>query len=351
MIQGDSINVISSFSVIQLSTLKNMKIKCTAGGTMGNILNLIDENMDGNSWEDLCVQCYRMRYQNDNYTQVPASNGGDAGIEGFTHSGVVHQCYYPERDYDVDKLYDHQRNKVTHDIQKLLDNGDRFKELGVPVIKEWHFNVPEYKDTRILKHLANKEAEVLRAKKDDPDKYSYISDSFRIIIKIAADFIPEISQIIRNKVNAMRIDLGTCTDKELDWSKCDSNKSANIQRKITAVMHTTPEDTAAQYVIGKFIEAYINGIEQMGALRINFPEIHHDLCRLEQSSKIDVSIKTHMNTDRTLNQKLFNDVLDNFEKRLQGDFADVFTQPTIDDLKRDLVASWLADCSMEFWSE
>ena len=95
--------------------------------------------MNGNAWEDLCVKCYRIRYQNENYTYIPAAQGGDAGIEGFTQNGIVHQCYCPEREYSDDELYAHQRDKLTKDIDKLLNNGERLKKLGVPTIVEWHF--------------------------------------------------------------------------------------------------------------------------------------------------------------------------------------------------------------------
>lgn len=63
---------------------------------MSSIKSFIEGYMTGNAWEDLCVRCYRIRYQKDNYTAIPATQGGDAGIEGFTYKGVVHQCYCPE---------------------------------------------------------------------------------------------------------------------------------------------------------------------------------------------------------------------------------------------------------------
>ena len=119
---------------------------------MSNIRSLIEGYMNGNAWEDLCVKCYRIRYQNENYTYIPAAQGGDAGIEGFTQNGIVHQCYCPEREYSDDELYAHQRDKLTKDIDKLLNNGERLKKLGVPTIVEWHFDIPEYKDSRIIIH-------------------------------------------------------------------------------------------------------------------------------------------------------------------------------------------------------
>ena len=46
-----------------------------------------------------------------------------------------------------------------------------------------------------------------------------------------------------------------------------------------------------------------------------------------------------------------NEILDDFHLKLKQDFANIFTEASIGELKQDLVASWLADCSMEFRSE
>ena len=147
---------------------------------MSSIESLIEGYMTGNAWEDLCVQCYRIRYQIDNYTAIPATQGGDAGIEGFTNKGVVHQCYCPERAYSDTELYNHQRDKLTTDIEKLKKNATRLRALGVPPVVEWHFNIPEYKDARILTHAESKRQEVIKAKIDKPSDYAHIADNFQI---------------------------------------------------------------------------------------------------------------------------------------------------------------------------
>lgn len=172
---------------------------------MSSIKSFIEGYMTGNAWEDLCVRCYRIRYQKDNYTAIPATQGGDAGIEGFTYKGVVHQCYCPERDYSDNELYEHQRNKLTADIEKLKKNADRLKALGVPPVVEWHFNIPEYKDTRILAHAESKRQEVIKAKKDKPSDYTHIADDFQIVIKTAEDFAPEISCVIRRGIKLLKL--------------------------------------------------------------------------------------------------------------------------------------------------
>lgn len=318
---------------------------------MSSIMPFIEGYMNGDAWEDLCVRCYRLKYQTQNYTAIPAVHGGDAGIEGFTCNGIVHQCYCPEREYDDKELYEHQRNKLTADIEKLMNNRDRLKELGVPPIVEWHFNIPEYRDSRILAHARTKQEEVLAAKKKSPSLFDHISDNFKIYVKIAEDFTPEISRIIRTNLTDMKLNLAIQHQDTTDWSKCDSQKVANIRRKVGAVMRVSDDNPDLNEVVGIYIGFYISGMEIMNNLQLHFPEIYEDLYQLEQSYKREVSLKTRMHTNRQLNQNLFNDILNEFQSKLEKDFSPMLTQASIVELKQDLVASWLADCSMEFRSE
>lgn len=69
---------------------------------------------------------------------------------------------------------------------------------------------------------------------------------------------------------------------------------------------------------------------------------------LEQTCKGDVFIKTRMVSDTSENSKLFWDLLDEFENRLKEQFSTTIDLAFIGEIKQDLVASWLADCSMEF---
>ncbi len=315
---------------------------------MSSIKRFIEGYMNGNAWEDLCVQCYRIRYQKDNYIAVPAVQGGDAGIEGFTNKGIVHQCYCPERVYSDDDLYDHQRDKLTTDIEKLKNNAKRLRALGVPPVVEWHFNIPEYKDARIITHAETKRQEIIKAKKDNPSDYAHISDGFQIVIKTADDFKPEISRIIRTNLSDMKLNAAVKHSSEPDWSKCDSEKVANIRRKIKAVMLVDDNDESLKKVVGIYVDCYISGLEILNNLRVNFPEIYEEIYRLEQNYKREVSIKTLMNTEKSMNRALFDAILNEFQIKLERAFSSKFTEASIGELKQDLIASWLADCSMEF---
>lgn len=313
------------------------------------ILDFFDGKLDGDSWEDICQSCYRIRYQNQHYTEIPAVQGGDGGIEGFTRNGIVNQCYYPERDYSDNELYNKQRDKMTKDINKLLDSTykTRLRELGVPVIHEWHFVIPFYKDSRIIRHAETKRQEVLAKKKENPNQYDYIAGDFDIIIKQAEDFKFEITKIIRESVTDAKLNLAVREVKEINWERCDSDKTNNIKRKISAVMNVEEDDEYFNEIVDTYIKAYIKGIEILRILRVSYPEIYEEVYTLEQAYKKQVSLKTMMNTDKSMNSKLFFEILDDFEKRLR-DSCTYFTQASILELKIDIISMWLADCSMKF---
>ena len=304
--------------------------------------------MSGDMWEELCVRCYRLRYQANHYTPIPATNGGDAGIEGYTKNGIVHQCYCPEREYTDDDLYEHQRDKLTTDIDKLKKNASRLKELGVPPVIEWHFNIPEYKDSRIIKHAIKKQNEILEAKNNNPSEYKHIANNFQIIIKTAEDFLPEISRIFRTNLSDEKLNLAIKPLSNLDWTKCDSEKVSNIRRKMKAILHSDDTNDSLNKLVEIYVGYYINGLENMNDLRVNFPEIYDELYRLEQSYKNEVAIKTLMSIDKTMNHELFNTILNEFDVKLRQDFSPKFDEAAIMELKNDLIASWLADCSIEF---
>ena len=89
-------------------------------------------NYDGNHWEEVCQQCMKIKYQKDGYQELPACQG-DLGIEGFTRNGTVIQCYCPDEDYAPKEMYEKQRDKVTTDLQKLINNKYIPKLISVPL--------------------------------------------------------------------------------------------------------------------------------------------------------------------------------------------------------------------------
>lgn len=314
------------------------------------ILDFFKDELNGDTWEELCQSCYRIKYQDQHYTEIPASYRGDAGIEGFTRNGIVNQCYCTEKAFSDDDLYNHQRDKMTTDIGKLIDPDykKRLKKLGVPQIHEWHFVIPCYKDSRIIQHAETKRQEVLKAKKDNPEQYDYIADDFIVVIKQAEDFKFEITRTIRESITDKKLNVAVREVKDIDWSLCDSEKVNNIRRKVKAVMDDAEDsDPVLNQVVNMYIESYIKGMEIMKLLRVSYAAIYEDVHGLEQAYKKQVALKTGMNTNKSMNSQIFNEILNDFEVHLK-DTCGYFDSASIIELKIDIVSMWLADCSMLF---
>ena len=41
------------------------------------ILDFFKDELNGDTWEELCQSCYRIKYQDQHYTEIPASYRGD----------------------------------------------------------------------------------------------------------------------------------------------------------------------------------------------------------------------------------------------------------------------------------
>ena len=233
------------------------------------MLEFIKQYLSGEKWEELCNSCYRIRYQEMGYQEIPAQYRGDGGIEGFTKNGIVYQCYCPEKEYTDDELYEHMRNKMTTDIAKFIskDYEKVLKGLGINNINQWHFVIPQNKDRRILEHAEKKRKEVLAYREKNLEQCSYIAENFTITIKTAEDFKLEISRIIRNDLGC-KLDFTVLRNEKIDWS---------------------------------------------------------------------------------INQKLFVEILDDFQSVLEKELPYI-TRSSVAELKDDMISSWLADCSMQFKS-
>lgn len=266
----------------------------------------------------------------------------------FTTSSIVFQCYFPERLYSDDELYNHQRDKVTKDINKLIDNGKELKSIGITNIKEWHFTTPIYKDKRILQHCETKRREVLAAKQSKG--LDYIDPDFRILVKVERDFMKEINQLLY-LCKDFKLDLALKHTGDIDWTKCPTDKVNNIKRKISAIMPDNGDDSwQSRYdrMVNLYLSYYVKGIELLGRLKIQNPEFYERVFQLENSCKIEMQQKCDMNDNSSINKKLFFEIMENFEAKIKGEFGEQITLASIGELKTELVSSWLADCSMDF---
>lgn len=312
-----------------------------------NMLSDLIKDLNGDSWEKLCQKCYKLKYANANYREIPANPGGDAGIEGFTSTGIVNQCYYPEGNYTDKEYYENLRDKMTADIKKLLDPDykTRLIAFGVPIIKQWHFLIPEYRDNKILIHAKNKTDEVKQKIESNPEQYDYISDQFEIVVQEAENLQAEIYQVSVADAWKNKLDITTGV-KEANWIDCPSEKIENIKRKIAAIKQVN-EDDEIEDMVRIYAEAYIRGIDLMTKLSESYKDLFCDLQLMLKKYKKKVEKMTALNPNSNENYSLFMSILEEFEFELDERFPSLNDNSTAE-LVEDLIGTWLADCSLKF---
>ena len=186
-------------------------------------------------------------------------------------------------------------------------------------------------------------------KKRNSKQCDYISEDFTITIKVVDDFKPELSRIMRNDY-ACKIDLTVLRKKKVDWTNCDNIKVNNVKRKIKAVMNGIDDDDEDYIdIVNTYMESYVIGIELMEKLRKDQIDLYEQIIGLETTYKRQIEIKTKTNTDSSINQKLFTEILDEFQNVLEKEFP-YLSSASIGELNDDMISSWLADCSMQFRS-
>lgn len=296
---------------------------------------------DGDEWEHWVTEFYRLRYQNKGFQEVPAGYRGDGGIEGYTKTGIVYQCYCPNKLYSDDDLWEHQRDKVTKDINKLINNGEILLKMGVGTpIKEWHFVIPEYKDKRILEHCKKKKDEVIES------SLEYIDKSFDIIIKVAEDFKQEIYKLAY--LNSDKIDITLKEFEEIDLENCDSEKIKNIERKIAKIMDPNTNTKEYKQLVEIMTKKYAGGIEIINNIKSVIPPLYETIISIDSSYKTNLEFECLMNESKSLNKVFLQEKLKELDNELKAQVGNVITQESIAELKFNLMSSWIADCPMDF---
>src|SRR4051794_38642643 len=92
----------------------------------------------GDEWQGYALQLVQRRHGPENVQIVPDSVGGDAGLEFFTTSGCVYQCYAPEETSDFAKAASAMQAKAGRDLPKLANNKNKIELiLGGIVVNRW----------------------------------------------------------------------------------------------------------------------------------------------------------------------------------------------------------------------
>jgi len=188
------------------------------------------ELLDGNSWESNVKRWLRLRYPND-FQEIPAIDDGDGGIEGFCISAqTVYQCYAALSSLDTKSLYENQRDKLTEDVNKFINNRAKLAKALPPGFqaRRYCYVVPEFRSRDLVAHAQKKTAEVVAA------ALPYVASDFSVVIQQKDEFEVEqrleTAKLLKNLQLEIDDDVG---DAKVDeWAQTNNLGVQNLNRKI-----------------------------------------------------------------------------------------------------------------------
>lgn len=294
---------------------------------------------DGNSWEEFCQICLKLKFESEGYQELPAWQG-DMGIEGFTRTGKVFQCYCPDDDYDPSTLYEKQRDKISKDLAKLEKNLTELKDYLKEVkIAAWIFLTPYYKNKELVKHCQNKALEY-RAK-----ELEILSHDFDVLI-YDEDFFVEQARIALG-INGNKIEIRVDTSNDVDWKDSNIALVENAFGKHLKRLSSTTKDKDIK--INKLTDRTVGDFlaEQsiLKKWKELFPDEYEKFLRIISDYEDTVEEMCIVNTDD--NNKLYDTIKDELKKRIGNAFR-TLDDLTIEKLTKGVLADWLLRCPINF---
>jgi len=299
---------------------------------------------DGNKWESVSQLCFKNNFREESYQEIKATPG-DFGIEGFTRTGKVFQCYCPNEHYSTKDLYENQRDKISKDLKKLKTYQKQLKKvLGTTKIKKWYFVTPIYAKNDIVQHCSRKKEEVKSWNLSIID-----NNDFEVIFEDISFLHPFLNTAIENskiKINVAPATQIESSDK-LKWKGSKISLIENSQKKNTHRINKTSSnlDSKLDKLVDKNVENYLEGNNILIKWKEDYP-IDYEFF-LDITSSIESEVEERCITSTKEPSELYEEFRALLKNELQNSYKNLAPQ-MIAKLTNWALADWIFRCPINF---
>lgn len=301
-------------------------------------------NFDGNIWEEFSQACLKLKYEKDRYQELPAWQG-DMGIEGYTRTGVVFQCYCPDEEYDSSVLYEKQRDKVTTDLKKLKSREKDLKAyLGDIKIEKWYFLTPIIKNKELIKHCKAKAEEYKQENLD------ILSDNFDVLAYDVDFFLEQIPLLFPNP-NSKKLEIQNEDiiekDDIVEWKDQSINLVEHAIRKhsLRLPAEVKNKESKVNTLTDNSIKDFLDGDFIIQKWAEMYQSDYEKFQRIIGLFEKEVEEKCMVNT--LDNNALYDNIKSELKTKLKQNFT-YLDDLTIDKLANRVMADWILRCPIDF---
>ncbi len=297
---------------------------------------------NGNTWEDFCQQCFKLKYEAQGYQEMPATFKGDLGIEGYTRTGLLFQCYCPDMEYEPAKLYEEQRDKVTKDLNKLSANQRELKPyLGETQVHQWIFVTPGYSNKELVRHCREKGEELRKA------NLPLLASDFDVLVYDIEFFSAEIPTVLNFRQDKIDIDAKSTPKEIADWKSKEISLVDNAIRKHRQRVPSSVAnvDHRVNMLTQKSVSDFLNG----DAMIRKWAEKYQD--QYEKFQKVvdqfEKRVEEKCATADGNSTQLYNEIEMELRAKIKSSF-DWLDETMIDRLTYRVMADWILRCPISF---
>lgn len=294
----------------------------------------------GKDWQDWADKLLQRYYGPAEYQKVPDKDKGDAGIEGFTIlSGHAYQAYGTEEPVSTKARYENQRNKISKDIKKFIDNKQILTRLlGKTKIEKWILFVPIYTSKDLIIHANKKTEEVRKA------NLPYASPNFRVCIEDEKAFSVERDELLNIGEGKFAIKIRFSGDEEIGgWAETNSDLVKVVDDKANRLPKLISNEMRLDFR-NQVIKHFLDGQNTLENLR-QYPYFYEQCVRIKSNRERFLEIESMTTTDNSM--AFLNRNLDKLQEEINHK---VKTLPSeiVDTLKWEAVADWIIRCPLDF---
>jgi len=293
---------------------------------------------DPKNWENYFKDVLRKYYGPSNMKDIPDSYGGDFGIECYSFSGHVFQCYLPEETSDKKKITKLIKNKIRKDIHKIVvKNIKEFERLFEGMnVSRWVLLTPQYVDSDIAVYCSAKSAKVRRM------GLSYISDDFQITVQTEADYKAEVKSLRQSvyQLSLMYDPVGN-SDAET-WIDSNVDFLSKLNTKLPKVVDKDKVLAMKSFLAQKYLE-YQNLLDYLIS---EWPEIHRKISDLIDNRRSYLESRFLTDSGKQPDAVIKGEII-----KLKDDICNEIETIKTSDLELivwGVVADWMIRCPLDF---
>ena len=291
-------------------------------------------------WESFCEKMIRHHYGVNNFWTVPDYDAGDYGIEYFTATGDLFQCYFPNLDIDIKQYKRKIQKKINDDLNKLEKNKHEIEKILDDIkIRRWILLIPKNLTKELIVYCNKKKNEVIKK------NISFIDNAnFKVKIETAESYPLSKNYALSVGGYQVNISIDPVNDDEKDtWSNCNIIFSDNIKRKSDVIMN----EKSKKFQI-KIMEKYIQIEKFLDVIRSDFPDLYQEVndMSLALLGKCQEKSLFVEKIDSDFIEKILEINTDLFKK-----FSINFSENNRQLLPFGYISKWFAECNFDLISD